>query len=377
MTAVLTKVSLPTIILKDLVARAVKGSTMVDLIPLTCFMHIKVKDNTLYVSTTDNINFLNTTEVLDPSAKVEDFEMIVQSKLFSQLMTKLTTATTTFTIEGNKVTIEADGKYNMPLEVDVDGSAIKFPEMTFEAVGKTLTVTAAEIKSILALNKSCKADMKDVPALYNYYMDSESVLTTNIYKACMNPVKVFDTPVCVSPTVMDLVSVICDETGVDVSQNEDYVMFSSTKGSLLGKKCLDADVEQFPAVDLVEVFSSDLSNSCKINRTMLINAVDRICLFTDAYQSNKLSLIFKDDALTLHSASTDSKEDISYLTPLATTLTDNVVIDIDGSFLKQQLTACDMEDLQIKFSQELGLQIKCNTVYLALGTLGEDELESI
>ena len=87
MNTVLTKVTVATPVLQDLVARAVKGSTMVDVIPLSCLMQVKIKDNKLFVRTTDNINYLTTFA----NVTAPDFEIVVPSKLFSQTISKLST----------------------------------------------------------------------------------------------------------------------------------------------------------------------------------------------------------------------------------------------------------------------------------------------
>ena len=49
MTNVLTQVKVPTEALQDVVLRAAKGSTNIDVIPLTLIMQIVCKDNVLYV----------------------------------------------------------------------------------------------------------------------------------------------------------------------------------------------------------------------------------------------------------------------------------------------------------------------------------------
>ena len=60
MTNVLTQVKVPTEALQDVVLRAAKGSTNIDVIPLTLIMQIVCKDNVLYATTTNNVNFLTT-----------------------------------------------------------------------------------------------------------------------------------------------------------------------------------------------------------------------------------------------------------------------------------------------------------------------------
>ena len=225
-TAVLTSVKVSTATLQDLVSRAVKGSTMVDVIPLSCLMQVKIENKTLIVKTTDNINFLTLTA---PDVDAPDFEMVVQSKLFSQLVSKLSTKDTTFEIQGNQVVIKANGTYNIPLSTDSDGSKINFPSPEFTPNGTSYQLTNDEVRSILTLNKSCKAEMKEMPSIYNYYMDDTCVLTTNMFKGCKSNIKAFSTPVCLPPTLVDLIPVVSDESGVNVSQNETSVQFTSSK----------------------------------------------------------------------------------------------------------------------------------------------------
>jgi hypothetical protein len=193
-----------------------------------------------------------------------------------------------------------------------------------------------------------------------------------MFKGCLNPISMFDTAVCLPPNLLDLVPLVCDEDGVDVVQNEDSVLFSSSKGELYGKKCISSEVDGFPAQALIGVFGQDIAHSCKVNRTMLISAVDRLSLFTDALQSNKLTLSFGKEKVTLKSTITDSFESVNYINTLSEDFED-VVFDIDAVFLKSELTACDREDISIKFNSDLGLQITCDNVTLALSILDDEE----
>lgn len=368
METTLTKVTVPTVVLRDLVARAVKGSTNVDLLPLSSLMQVQVVDGKMYVTTTDNVNYL--TAYADVVA--ENFEMMVQSKIFSQAVSKLTSETTTFIIEGNKVTVEANGKYNLSIVTDADGSAVKFTQKpVVEAIGNTYHLKPEEVRSILTLSKSCKAEKNEVPAVIgNYYMDSDKVLTTNYYKACSNPVKLTDSPILLSSAVIDLVNTVVDESGVDVYQNDEYIVFESTKGRLIGSKILD--ISEYPATDLSNLISNDLASAVTMNRTLFIQAVDRMCLFVDTYEQNRLYLTFTADGLNLYSSKTDSSEVVNYISVI-TPITTPVKFSIDGFFLKDELTACDKEDITVRFSDEVGLQIKCGDTNLMLGLLNETD----
>lgn len=361
-------ITLVTATLQDLVSKAVKGSSFVPRLPLTCLMEIKVKENKLYISTTDNVNNLC---VFAP-VQCEDFQVVVDSKLFSSLVNKLSTATTTLTIEDNKLIVQGNGKYNLPIPLDSDGTFVKFPQINIINNDDSVLVNNEVIKSILTLNKSCKAEMKESPSIYNYYCDNDKVLTTDFFKACYNPVKLFNSPLCLSPSILELVPYVCDENGVKVTIQGDDICFSSSSGVLTGKVCIREELEGFPIQELMTSFNETMPYSCKINRTLLINAIDRICLFVDVYTSNKITIIFDSNQITLHSDTTNSSESIIYLEPLAQDITP-VSLKIDALFLKNQLSACNREDLVIKFGSDSGIQIICDKVNLLLSVLGDGE----
>lgn len=369
METVLTKVKVPTSVLQDLVNRAAKGSTNQDIIPLSCLMQVKIQDKKLVVRTTDNTNFVKATSV--DTIEADNFEIVVQTKVFQSLITKITTEYISLSVEGNSVVVEGNGTYNIPLSVDADGSRIVFPEPQFTPVGGSKVITSEEVRSILSLNKACKADAKEIPAIYNYYFDNNKVLTTNVFKGCTNPVSAFETPVCLPPNLVELIPAIIDGSGATVQQSEDAVLFSSTVGELYGKKCLPADLEAFPADGLTEAFNSTIEQSAKFSTTYLIQALDRMGLFADTLESNKLTISFDSEYITLISDKTKSQEKIKYTTPVAT-VTTPVTFAIDAKFFKDELQSLTADEITISFSAEIGIQIKCGSAIVMLSVLDEN-----
>ena len=368
MEATLTKTTISTAILQDLVSRAAKGSTNVDIIPLSCLMQLKVKDGVLTVRTTNNVNFVT----VSSNVTAGDIDIVVQTKLFTQIIGKLQKEVTSLTVDGNKIIIEADGKYNIPLALDTDGSNIQFPEIEFNPVGASRTITSAQVRSILGINKACKADMKEIPAIYNYYFDNEKVVTTNIFKGCFNTISVFETPVVLSPELVELIpTVLNGDEVITVSQDENSVEFLSSIGSVYGKKCAPADLESYPADQLVEALNVPMVNSAVINRSMLANAVDRICLFTDQLESNKLEITFSSNSIHLYSAKTDSSEDVTYLKN-PENLAEPITVPVDGKMLAQVLAALDKEEVTIKFDAEVGVQFNLENLIVMLSVLQDN-----
>ena len=333
-------------------------------------MEVTIKDSKLSIRATDNINYIT---VSADVKETSEFSMVVQSKQFQQIVAKLTTAETEISIEDNKVRIKANGTYTLALSTDADGSLITFPQPNVETTGTSHQITLAEINSILSYNKACKADMKEVPAYFNYYMDADGVLTTNTFKGCFNPVKVVDTPVSLAPNVVELISSVADDSGVCVSQTEDSVIFTSSIGTLVGRKCLPADVEAFPADGLKQALSAQQEHKVVLNRTQLYQALDRMCLFVDSLESNKLTVTFTSKDVVLYSDYTDSEEHVNYVTDDKTSHDFvDTVLTFDSTDLKSEVSACDKESITIGFN-ESGIQIINNGITMALTVL-EDEV---
>lgn len=363
------KVALDTDTFKEMVAKAVKGSTMIDVIPLSCLMKIELKDGKFSLTTTDNINYLT---ISSKGPENKELVAFVESKIFSQLVSKLTSKTTILSLEEGKLVVKAGGTYNIAVHTEQDGSMINLAIPQPQISGTSYKLTPTDIKTILTTSKSCKAVTKEIPCLFNYYFDEEKVLTSDSYKACSTPIKMTSTPICLSPVIVNLLSVVQDDAGVTVAQDGDYIVISSSCGTLVGKKCPAAELEKYPAEGLTELFATVVGATCTINRTQLLGAIDRIGLFTESYQSNKIILVFGDNGITLKSPSTDSAELVNYTS--APTLSNEVVMDLDCKLLKEEITACDVEDLQVYFDVEAGIQVICGNSKLMLSVLGEDEV---
>lgn len=311
MESVLTKVTLQTAILKDLVAKAVKGSTMNPVIPLSCFMQVKVRDGVLYIRTTDNINFVTTKKEVE---NTPNFEIVVESKQFSAIISKLSSEYTSLIMDGNALVIEAgNGKFNMALSVDSDGSNIKFPEPEFTPIGGSKLITPTEMKAILSYNKVNKADSREMPAIFNYYVDNECVISTNKTKACASAISFTEQPACIPPNLMDLLPTVMDESGITIQENEDSILASSTIGTVYGKKCLPADVEVFPAAGAKSLFSQNATVEVSVPKQDLLNVLDRMLLFVDTLQYFRVDVTFTKDTLKIYDVNSKSMETIQLL----------------------------------------------------------------
>ena len=357
---VLSKVTIGTAVLQDVVARAAKGSTNQDIIPLSCLMQVQVKDNKLSVTTTDNINYLTATTPV--AVNQPDIEFVVNSKVFSSLISKITTPQIVLSIEDGNVVIKGNGTYKVAIAADSDGTAVSITVPEFEAIGDSYHVSPINVNDILRLAYTCKSENKQVPVLFNYYADDKHVLATDQYKGCMLPIPMFSTSTVIPPKIMSLVPtvVVVDskdpaiKDGVDVYSNDRFIVFESAYGRLYGPKCSDEEAAEYPADALIEVLSNPNLPSVSLIRTMLYNAVDRMNVLSNQLENNLVYFVWDSDKVTIINRDKTSQEEIAYVNAVPS-ITEPVTVSLDSKDLLQILSLAP-ENLNIQAS-EYGIYI--------------------
>ena len=81
------KFTIGTELMKDVVARAIKGAGNNKLIPITSMMCIQLKDGELTVITTDATNYLY---IKEQHVAGDDFYVVVDENQFAKLVSKMT-----------------------------------------------------------------------------------------------------------------------------------------------------------------------------------------------------------------------------------------------------------------------------------------------
>jgi DNA polymerase III sliding clamp (beta) subunit (PCNA family) len=121
---------------------------------------------------------------------------------------------------------------------------------------------------------------------------------------------------------------------------------------LVGKKASSADLKAFPAENLLEIFNNPSETSANISRSELAAVIDRIGLFTNPYEQNKVTVTFTKDSVSLNSEETESNESTSYVGgPLSVDI-EPVVIDVNAQELKEIVNACTAEQIKIYFDEQ-------------------------
>lgn len=295
--------------LKEMLSKSVKGASNNKLIPLTGLMCVQLEDGTLTLTTTDATNYLY---VKEEKVTGNDFYVVIEVDTFSKLIARLTCEEVELTLKENSLEIVGNGTYNIALPMDENGKMIKYPDplSDIELDSKdAVTVNMSTITSVLETVKPALAVTLEMPCYTGYYV-GESIIGTDTSKLTSMAVKVFDSPVLISPEMMDLLSVMtCEKIGVIMRDN--VLIFTSPDVCVYGT-VLDG-IEDYQIDDIRTHLETEFESVCKISKSVLLQVLDRLSLFVGLYDKNGINLTFVKDGLQISSKASDGVELINYV----------------------------------------------------------------
>lgn len=302
------KLTINTVSLQALVAKAMKGASCNKMLPLTNMMAIQLKDNALTLVTTDATNYLY---VEQDKVLGEDFYVVVQTDIFSKLVSKLTCENVTMVLDGSALTVKGNGSYKIELPLDEEGELIKFPD----PLNKPFTPTEeAELhlstaKLILGTAKAALSKDADGSCYTGYYM-GQRVVATDTFVMCGIKIPIFEQPVLLAPETLDLLGVFGEEK-IAVAHDGDTIIFTTPTCSVYGK-CMDC-LGDFQIDVIQELLDDTYESVCKIAKGELLQLLDRLSLFVGQYDKNSIYLTFTQDGVQVDSKQANSSELIPYV----------------------------------------------------------------
>jgi len=291
--------------LQELLTKAVKGSSNNKMIPITSLIEIKLQNNTLSLITTDATNIL---KVIEPNITQSDFYVVVQTEIFSKLVLKTTSENITLTINNENLEFKGNGTYNIELPLDEEGNPIKFPEFVFDYDSEVTTINLTLLKFIILTNKAALAETMERPYLTGYYF-SDNVITTNIFKICVNDIKLFSQPVLLPPSLVDLLLLFNEET-VSVQYYEDKIIFKTNNIMICGSQM--EEIDAYPVEAITNYIETEFVSMCKISKKQLLDILERLTLFVSVYDKNSITLTFSEDQLIITNKKNNGNETITY-----------------------------------------------------------------
>lgn len=358
------KLSIKTVVLKEMVSRAIKGASQDKLIPLTSLMAIQLTDKHLTLITTDASNYLY---IMHDEVEGDDFYVVVQAEQFAKLISKLTSENVTLTLDKGVLDVKANGNYKIELPLDENGELIKYPDPVAEAQlnGEVVNINLATIKTILNTNKASLAVTMEEPAYTNYYV-GDKVVSSDFVKICGLNVKLFNEPMLIAPETMNLLDVMTEEK-IGVYVHEDVLEFITKDCIVYGHKAEGIDEYAIDAIN--GLLDEEFSSSCEISKTEMLAALDRIALFVGVTDKRAITFTFTENGIDISSKQSNGVENIKYV---ESNNFKPYICQVDIIMLTQQIKANSAENVCLQYGNDKSLKFVDGNVTQVLALLNED-----
>ena len=359
------KLSIKTVVLQEMVSKAIKGASQNKLIPLTSLMAIQLKKKTLTLTTTDASNYLY---IVQDKVTGSDFYVVVYVDQFSKLISKLSSENVTLELEDNILNITANGNYKIELPLDENGELIKYPNpiegMKFEGDG--YSVNLATIKTILNTNKASLAITMEEPEYTGYYV-GDKVVSTDTFKICGLNVKLFDEPVLIAPTTMNLLDVVTSDK-ISVFVQEDTLIFKTDNCIVYGHKM--EGIEDYAIEAINGLLDEEFASSCKVSKNDMLALLDRIALFVGAYDNKAINLTFTEEGIDISSKQSNGIETIKYL---ESNNFKPYTCKLDITMFTEQVKANESEHINLQYGNESSVKMVDGNVTQVVALLNEEQ----
>ena len=285
---------------------------------ITELVELRLKDKDFCLQVTNREYFVRVKLATDIQ---EEFHATVKAETFLKLISKVTTEFVTLSIEGNSLLVAGNGKYNIPLVYEND-EVLTLPEIKLNNITNSFKIPGATLNSIYVYNSRQFAMGSAVNPIQNsYYIDDKGAITFTT-GATVNK---FNLPskisLLLSPKIVKLFKLfknddiefeISQEMAVNVPQTK--INFKSPDVELTAVLAMnDSDIQKFPVQQIRDRAFSDYDNTIVINRNELLQAIDRLLVFSNNSLNKYGRFEFAADKVTIKDYSENNQESITYV----------------------------------------------------------------
>lgn len=361
------ELKIKTSVLQDLVNKSIKGAGKDKVMPITELMGIEVKEQSLYLTTTLDGN--NVLTVYDKVEQVEgEFAGAVNADLFAKLVAKTTCELMSLKVEGNVLKVHGNGDYSFPLSTETDDELVVIPQVAIQADAKIVSETTAKVKDLkdaYTIGKTALATNNSQQCFTGFFFYKNGSITSDGSKAAYTKKKIFESNLLLSNAFMSLTGLFGGED-VKLTETEDCVFLSAAGINIVGHKMPEA--AEFPIESIVQFTELEFQNSVKLNKTALLNVLDRVALFIGQYDRNGVRFNFGPKGVLI----TDLKAASSELLKAEGDLAEfSVVLDIQG--LKDMLSVNTEEAVKLSYGNPQAIKMQFGDTVQVLATQIEDE----
>lgn len=294
----------------------------------------------------------------------DEIHATVNANLFLKLISKITSETIELHTDDKSLYVKCNGDYKLPLIYDGD-KLLELPTISIENVTETFDVDSSILHSIVNYNsKELGKGTISKPIQRLYYVDSDGAITFTT-GACVNKFSIdMTSKLLLNDKLVKLFRLFKDtKVKVTVGHNklsEDTVVTSVrfeapsiTIDAVLN--CDDSMAVSFPVSGIRGRADTIYPTTVSINKELLLQAVERLMLFSQAASKSDLSLSiikleFNNDSVVVADRKGVNSEAIPYTTPLDNEVKYEALID--SSDLTKTLASATNQIVTIGFGNE-------------------------
>lgn len=359
--------SVETSVLKSLVITASKGASNNKMSTITNLANVVVANGQITITTTDGTNYFS---VKGNVLTSDSCEFVVGVDVFTKLVAKTSANNISITATEDMISFTGNGTYKIPIQLDVDGSPIRYPRNDITSPETSGTIKTSTIKSIIFKNKSSLSTVMDIPCLTGYLCLPDCVISGDRFNICRNTVETFGGKYLVNPITFELLS-------LSKSENIEYrilgnaVVFESDDIKLYSR-FMDG-VDTYPVESVTAVIEdSEFKSECVLPKTAVLNVVDRLSLFIKDNDTNGVYMTFTKDGVKIESINGNGIESIPYQG--STNFSDfTCCVGVDS--IKRQFSSRAGESVNIMYGNDDALMIKDEDTIHVLGLLDDPRLD--
>lgn len=346
--------SVETSVLKSVVVKAAKGASNNKFSAITSLMNVEVANGKIHVTTTDSNNYLT---VSDRIVSGEDAQFTVNVDTFSKLVAKTSTDSVTIKVSDDVISFVGNGTYKIPIQLDVDGSPIKYPKHDINNPEKSGVIKTSVIKSIIFHNKPSLALTMEAPHLTGYLCSEDAgVISADSYNICMSEYDMFGKTILLQPIIFELLSMSPDEE-ISYKLYGNNALFENANIKLFSN--LMDGVDDYP-VDIIKgICSEEYESDCTLPKNSIISVIDRLSLFIKDNDINGVYMTFTEKGVTFESINGSGIETIPYQ---GSNGFQNFTCCVGVDSLKKQIASHSGESVNIFYGSDRTLMIKDDNI---------------
>ena len=308
-----------------------------------------------------------------------DFSATVIASKFLALISKTTSDTVKFEVEGNSLIVTGNGRYPFPMVFDTDGKMLEIPEISLGEVTQEFSIGSDILSSILKYNTKeiARRNPSEIsnPLQELYYIDDEGCITFTL-GACVNrfhldkPVKIL-----LSQKVVRLFDLFKNESadfslGHNLLSNgtmQTVIKLENKNVSIIAILPPD-NITKVPADAIRSRAFADYKYSVNINRTPLFGAIERLLIVHPDNQDPKkkkriAKLSFSDEFVTISTMDDMCTEKVYYDGSKALSIAGSYDAVMDLLDLKTAVERCDEQFVTFNFGDMQAFSVARGNIF--------------